>query len=56
MVASTLQIVLGITGLIGFVMSRIGPLTIAPTVALVGLSLFDAAGSFAGKHWGISFM
>ena len=30
-------------------MRFIGPLTIAPTVALVGLALFGATGSFAGK-------
>jgi len=56
LVASLTQVLLGITGLIGFLMSRIGPLTIAPTITLVGLNLFGAAGDFAGKHWGISFL
>ena len=56
MVASCTQILLGITGLIGFIMAHIGPLTIAPTVTLVGLALFDDAGAFAGTHWGISIL
>ncbi|XP_039249475.1 solute carrier family 23 member 1-like [Styela clava] len=56
MIAACTQILLGMTGLIGFVMSHIGPLTIAPTVAMVGLSLFGAAGSFAGTQWGIAFL
>ena len=55
-VASLVQIFLGATGLIGFLMSHIGPLTIAPTITLVGLSLFEAAGTFAGAHWGISVL
>ncbi|XP_014886245.1 solute carrier family 23 member 2-like isoform X2 [Poecilia latipinna] len=54
MVASVLQILVGFSGLIGFLMRFIGPLTIAPTVSLIGLALFDSAGVKAGSHWGIS--
>jgi len=32
----------------------ITPLTIAPAIAMVGISLFGAAGDLAGKHWGFS--
>ncbi|XP_078483964.1 solute carrier family 23 member 1 [Ciona intestinalis] len=57
LVASCLQVFIGLTGIIGFLMSYIGPLTVAPTITLVGLSLFGtAADNFAGTHWGISFM
>ncbi|XP_043943392.1 solute carrier family 23 member 1-like [Protopterus annectens] len=56
MVASCFQIVVGFSGLIGFIMRFIGPLTIAPTISLIGLSLFDSAGNDAGSHWGISAM
>ncbi|XP_071334876.1 solute carrier family 23 member 1-like [Trachinotus anak] len=56
MLASLLQILLGFSGLIGFLMRFIGPLTIAPTVSLIGLSLYDAAGAKAGSHWGIAAM
>ncbi|KAF7666943.1 hypothetical protein LDENG_00086380 [Lucifuga dentata] len=56
MVASLLQILVGFTGFIGFLMRFIGPLTIAPTVSLIGLSLYDSAGAKAGSHWGISAM
>lgn len=56
MVASLLQILVGFSGLIGFLMRFIGPLTIAPTVSLIGLSLYDSAGEKAGSHWGISAM
>ncbi|XP_028998042.1 solute carrier family 23 member 1-like [Betta splendens] len=56
MVASLLQIVVGFSGLIGLLMRFIGPLTVAPTVSLIGLSLYDSAGAKAGSHWGVSAM
>ncbi|XP_060947440.1 solute carrier family 23 member 1-like [Limanda limanda] len=56
MVASLLQILVGFSGLIGFLMRFIGPLTMAPIVSLIGLSLYDMAGAKAGSHWGISAM
>ncbi|GAB0176626.1 solute carrier family 23 member 1 [Grus japonensis] len=56
MVASCFQILVGFSGLIGFLMRFIGPLTIAPTISLVALPLFDSAGDDAGQHWGIAFM
>ncbi|XP_054881371.1 solute carrier family 23 member 2-like isoform X2 [Poeciliopsis prolifica] len=55
-VGSIFQVFVGFSGLIGLFMRFIGPLTIAPTIALIGLSLFDSAGSSAGNHWGISSM
>jgi len=41
-------------GVIGTVLRFVTPLTIAPAVAMVGLSLFKAAGNMAGTQWGIS--
>lgn len=54
MVGSLFQVFVGFSGLIGLFMRFIGPLTIAPTISLIGLSLFDSAGNSAGNHWGIS--
>ncbi|XP_075413850.1 solute carrier family 23 member 1-like [Tenrec ecaudatus] len=56
MVASCVQMLVGFSGLIGFLMRFIGPLTIAPTISLVALPLFDSASNDAGVHWGIAFM
>ncbi|XP_062954719.1 LOW QUALITY PROTEIN: solute carrier family 23 member 1-like [Cynocephalus volans] len=56
MVASCVQMLVGFSGLMGFLMRFIGPLTIALTISLVALPLFDSAGSNAGIHWGISAM
>ncbi|XP_068564396.1 solute carrier family 23 member 1-like [Cebidichthys violaceus] len=56
MVASLLQILIGFSGLVGFLMRFVGPLTIAPTVSLIGLSLYDSVGAKVASHWGISAM
>uniref|UniRef100_H0XPQ7 Solute carrier family 23 member 2 n=1 Tax=Otolemur garnettii TaxID=30611 RepID=H0XPQ7_OTOGA len=56
MVASCVQMLVGFSGLIGFLMRFIGPLTIAPTISLVALPLFDSVSNDAGIHWGISAM
>ncbi|KAK7110636.1 solute carrier family 23 member 1-like [Littorina saxatilis] len=56
MVASLSQIILGFSGLFSVVLRYIGPLVVAPTVALVGLALFDAAADKASQLWWIAFM
>ncbi|XP_034091952.1 solute carrier family 23 member 1 [Gymnodraco acuticeps] len=38
----------------GLLLDYIGPLTITPTVSLIGLSVFTLAGERAGSHWGLS--
>ena len=43
MVASLFQVLIGFSGLMGFLLKYIGPLSIAPTIALAGLALFDVA-------------
>ncbi|XP_077327309.1 solute carrier family 23 member 2-like isoform X2 [Lithobates pipiens] len=52
--ASVLQLLLGFTGLIGLLLKFIGPLSITPTITLIGLSLFQEAGKKCGSHWGIA--
>ena len=47
MIAALVQVVIGFTGLMGLVLKFIGPLTIVPTIALVGLPLFETAYYFA---------
>ncbi|XP_027560895.1 solute carrier family 23 member 1 isoform X4 [Neopelma chrysocephalum] len=56
MVSSLVEVVIGLLGLPGALLSYIGPLTVTPTVSLIGLSVFQAAGERAGSHWGIAVM
>jgi nucleobase transporter 1/2 len=47
------QMALGYSGLAGRLLRFVGPVTIAPTIALIGLALFEFGAPEAGKHWGI---
>lgn len=49
MVSSLIQIIIGFCGIVGFFLRFIGPITIAPTIALVGLSLIDVCIENAGE-------
>lgn len=49
MLSSLFQIAIGFTGLVGFLIRFIGPVTIGPTVTLVGIALFNEAADRAGK-------
>ena len=52
--AALFQVSLGSFGLIGLLLRYVTPLTIGPTIAMIGISLFTSAGNLAGQHWGIS--
>lgn len=45
------EIAIGYLGLVGRLLRFVGPITIAPTIALIGLSLFKFGAPVAGKDW-----
>jgi len=53
MAGSLFEIVIGYTGLVGRLLRFVGPITIAPTIALIGLALFRFGAPVAGTHWGV---
>ncbi|XP_048585368.1 solute carrier family 23 member 1-like [Nematostella vectensis] len=55
MISSMFQIFIGFSGIVGFLLRFIGPITVAPTITLIGLSLFHVAAEHAGNHWGVAF-
>ncbi len=50
---SLFEIIIGASGLVGKMMRFVGPITIAPTIALIGLALFKFGAPTAGSHWPI---
>lgn len=56
MVASLVQVVIGFTGILGLMLRFIGPLAVAPTIALAGLALFDVAAESSSKQWWIALV
>lgn len=51
--ASLAEIAIGYLGLVGRVLRFVGPITIAPTIALIGLTLFQFGATKAGADWRI---
>lgn len=52
-IGGLVQMGIGYSGLIGKLLRFVGPVTIAPTIALIGLALYPFGAPTAGKHWGI---
>ncbi len=52
-VGGVIQMAVGYSGLVGKVLRFVGPVTIAPTIALIGLALYPFGAPVAGTHWGI---
>ena len=54
--ASLLQVFMGSTGIIGFLMNYIGPITLAPSVMVIGLSLYPVAIESSHHQWGVALL
>ncbi|XP_039270383.2 solute carrier family 23 member 1-like [Styela clava] len=55
-ISSLIQIFIGFSGFIGFVMQYIGPLTITPILVLVTISLKEITAAQARTQWGIALL
>ena len=54
--SGVIHAIIGLTGMIGFLMRFIGPITVIPTMLLIGLSIFKVTAGFCAIHWGIAGM
>ena len=56
MIASIVEIILGYSGIMGQVKKLISPIVIGPTIAMIGLSLFNIGAPTMAGNWGISLI
>ena len=56
MVASIVEIVLGYTGIMGQVRKLISPIVIGPTIAMIGLALFNIGAPWMAGNWIVSLI
>ncbi|CAG2197921.1 SLC23A1 [Mytilus edulis] len=52
--AGFIHMLTGMFGLVGMVMKFVGPITVIPTVLLIGLNAFKVTTKFCQVHWGIA--
>lgn len=48
------QFIIGFSGICGFLMRFIGPITVGSTISIIGISLFPIAKDISSSHWGIA--
>jgi len=56
LVGALVEITIGFGGLFGFLRRYVSPITIAPVIALIGLSLFGPAADTSAAHWPLALL
>jgi xanthine/uracil permease len=56
MIASVFEIVLGYTGVMGYVRKIISPIVIGPVIAMIGLALYGIGAPWMASNWIISLI
>ncbi|XP_041369605.1 solute carrier family 23 member 2-like [Gigantopelta aegis] len=54
MVASLAEVIVGCTGMVGPLLRLIGAMTVAPTISLIGISLYKVTIIYARSQWAIA--
>ena len=54
--AGVTHAVIGFLGLVGFLMTFIGPITVAVTIMSIGLQVGAFALGLSQKHWGVALL
>jgi nucleobase transporter 1/2 len=56
MLVGVIHMLMGATGLIGVLLRFIGPITVVPTILILGLTVADPILDFCVPNWGIAFL
>lgn len=56
LVGAVVEVTVGFGGLFGFLRRYVSPITIAPVIALIGLSLFGPAADTSAQHWPLALL
>lgn len=54
--AGAIHFIIGATGLVGVLLRFIGPVTIVPTILLIGIYIMKSVTKFTQYHWGLALM
>ncbi|KAK3095572.1 hypothetical protein FSP39_016215 [Pinctada imbricata] len=52
--AGGIHMLIGMTGMVGYLMKFVGPITVIPTMSLIALNVYHITAKFCATHWGIS--
>uniref|UniRef100_A0A8C5U6X7 Solute carrier family 23 member 3 n=1 Tax=Malurus cyaneus samueli TaxID=2593467 RepID=A0A8C5U6X7_9PASS len=54
LVSGLIQLVLGVSGVCGWAMQHCGPMVLAPSLSIIGLSAYKEAAFFCSTNWGVA--
>ncbi|XP_015490506.1 solute carrier family 23 member 3 isoform X3 [Parus major] len=56
LVSGLIQVVLGVSGVCGWAAQHCGPMVLAPTLSIIGLSSYKEAAFFCSTNWGVALL
>lgn len=56
MVSGLVQLALGVSGMGGWIAQRCGPMVLAPSLSIIGLSAYKEAAHFCSDSWGVALL
>uniref|UniRef100_A0A663MWK5 Solute carrier family 23 member 3 n=1 Tax=Athene cunicularia TaxID=194338 RepID=A0A663MWK5_ATHCN len=56
LVSGLVQLALGVSGVCGWAAQRCGPMVLAPSLSIIGLSTYKEAAFFCSTNWGIALL
>ncbi|NXN29506.1 S23A3 protein, partial [Nycticryphes semicollaris] len=56
LISGLVQLVLGVSGVCGWAAQRCGPMVLAPSLSIIGLSAYKEAAFFCSTNWGIALL
>ncbi|XP_009882365.1 PREDICTED: solute carrier family 23 member 3 [Charadrius vociferus] len=56
LVSGLVQLVLGVSGTCGWAAQRCGPMVLAPSLSIIGLSAYKEAAFFCSTNWGVALL
>ncbi|OXB69224.1 hypothetical protein ASZ78_011344 [Callipepla squamata] len=56
LVSGLVQLVLGAVGVCGWAVQRCGPMVLAPSLSIIGLSAYKEAAFFCSANWGVALL
>ncbi|XP_076196892.1 solute carrier family 23 member 3 isoform X2 [Aptenodytes patagonicus] len=56
LVSGLVQLVLGVSGMCGWAAQHCGPMVLAPSLSIIGLSAYKEAAFFCSTNWGIALL
>ena len=52
--AGLIHMLIGLSGFVGVLLKVVGPLTVVPTLLLIGIEMWGVMNKFCEPHWGVS--